>query len=72
MSRRLRLHPDVCAFTSELFYEGRLTSRPYLDRQVLDGPTPLRVQGCGSCRSHTKVTENPQIATTCCFSDLTN
>jgi uncharacterized protein len=23
-----RLHPDVCAFTSELFYEGRLTSRP--------------------------------------------
>jgi predicted RecB family nuclease len=22
-----RLHPDVCAFTSELFYEGRLTSR---------------------------------------------
>jgi uncharacterized protein len=23
-----RLHPDVCAFTSELFYDGRLTSRP--------------------------------------------
>jgi predicted RecB family nuclease len=23
-----RLHPDVCAFTSELFYEGRLTARP--------------------------------------------
>jgi uncharacterized protein len=22
-----RLHPDVCAFTSEIFYEGRLTSR---------------------------------------------
>ena len=23
-----RLHPDVCAFTSELFYEGRLRARP--------------------------------------------
>jgi hypothetical protein len=23
-----RLHPDVCAFTSELFYEGRLVPRP--------------------------------------------
>jgi uncharacterized protein len=23
-----RLHPDVCAFTSELFYDGRLASRP--------------------------------------------
>jgi predicted RecB family nuclease len=35
-----RLHPNICAFTSELFYEGRLVSRPNLDRQVLDGPTP--------------------------------
>ena len=40
-----RLHPDVCAFTSELFYEGRLTSRPNLDRQVLDGPTPFAGAG---------------------------
>ena len=23
-----RLHPDICAFTSELFYDGRLMSRP--------------------------------------------
>ena len=23
-----RLHPDICAFTSELFYDGRLVSRP--------------------------------------------
>ena len=23
-----RLHPEICAFTSELFYEGRLSSRP--------------------------------------------
>jgi len=34
-----RLHPNVCAFTSELFYEGRLGSGPDLDRQILDGAT---------------------------------
>jgi superfamily I DNA and/or RNA helicase len=40
-----RLHPEICAFTSELFYEGRLNSRPNLDRQLLDGPTPLAGAG---------------------------
>jgi uncharacterized protein len=40
-----RLHPKICDFTSELFYEGRLGSRPDLDRQVLDGPTPLAGAG---------------------------
>ena len=32
-----RLHPDVCAFTSEVFYEGRLASEPSLERQALAG-----------------------------------
>jgi predicted RecB family nuclease len=40
-----RLHPKICAFTSELFYDDRLTSRPNLDRRVLDGPT--RFAGAG-------------------------
>jgi uncharacterized protein len=30
-----RLHPDICAFTSELFYEGRLHPRPGLEVQVV-------------------------------------
>ena len=30
-----RLHPDICAFTSELFYENRLRSRPDLARQAI-------------------------------------
>lgn len=30
-----RLHPDICAFTSELFYEGRLQSRAGRERQVI-------------------------------------
>jgi uncharacterized protein len=40
-----RLHPNVCAFTSELFYDGRLRSFPNLERQVLDGPTPFAGAG---------------------------
>lgn len=40
-----RLHPDICSFTSELFYEGRLKSRPGLEQQVIksDG----RINGAG-------------------------
>jgi uncharacterized protein len=36
-----RLHPDVCAFTSELFYEGRLTARPENAKQRLNAAEPL-------------------------------
>lgn len=36
-----RLPPAICGFTSELFYEGRLTSRPGLDRQSLQTAGPL-------------------------------
>ena len=32
-----RLAPSICAFTSELFYEGRLTSKPGLEQQQLTG-----------------------------------
>jgi len=30
-----RLHPDICQFTSEIFYEGKLQARPDLARQRL-------------------------------------
>jgi superfamily I DNA and/or RNA helicase len=36
-----RLHPDVCAFTSELFYEGRLVARPENAQQRLNASDPL-------------------------------
>jgi RecA/RadA recombinase len=35
-----RLHPDVAAFTSEVFYEGRLAAEPSLSRQALVGVPP--------------------------------
>src|SRR5260221_2406913 len=28
LAETYRLHPDICAFTSELFYDGRLKPRP--------------------------------------------
>ena len=40
-----RLHPDVCAFISELFYEGRLVPRPENARQSLNAGTPLGETG---------------------------
>ncbi len=40
-----RLHPALCAFTSELFYDGRLRSRLGLERQRLAAPTPFEGAG---------------------------
>ncbi len=40
-----RLHPNLCQFTSELFYEGRLGSLPGLENQTLNGGT--RFDGAG-------------------------
>jgi uncharacterized protein len=40
-----RLHPDICAFTSELFYEGRLRSRAGLEKQAVGGGTPFAGSG---------------------------
>lgn len=35
------MHPDVCKFTSEVFYDGRLVSRPENDKQRLNARGPL-------------------------------
>ena len=40
-----RLHPSIYTLTSELFYEGRLESRPDLNRQALVGPSPFTGAG---------------------------
>ena len=37
-----RMHPAVCAFVSEIAYEGRLHSRPGLERQAVEGFAGLR------------------------------
>ena len=40
-----RLHPDVCDFTSEVFYEDRLESEPSLASQALVGVAPANGTG---------------------------
>lgn len=40
-----RLHPDICAFTSELFYEGKLKSRDGLENICIKGGAPLTGAG---------------------------
>jgi superfamily I DNA and/or RNA helicase len=40
-----RLHPEICVFTSELFYENRLRSRPHLELQEIRSKS--RIDGSG-------------------------
>lgn len=40
-----RLHPSICAYTSGLFYEGKLTPHPSLSAQILSGATPFAGAG---------------------------
>lgn len=40
-----RLHPDICAFTSELFYDGKLVSAKGLQQQVVLSAGPISGSG---------------------------
>jgi predicted RecB family nuclease len=40
-----RLHPAICLFTSEMFYEGRLASHAGLERQRIEAPVPFSGAG---------------------------
>jgi len=39
LNQTWRLHPSICAFTSEVYYEGRLHSRADLEKQRINGAT---------------------------------
>jgi uncharacterized protein len=41
LERTWRLHPDICAYTSEVFYDGRLRPEPGREQQALNGVVPL-------------------------------
>ena len=45
LGKTWRLHPAICCFTSELFYEGRLSSLDGLERQNIDGAAPFSGAG---------------------------
>jgi uncharacterized protein len=40
-----RLHPAICAYTSELFYNGKLRSKSGLEQQVIKGTGPVSGSG---------------------------
>jgi uncharacterized protein len=40
-----RLHPEICAYTSELFYDGKLQPKAGLDLQVIKSSGPLTGSG---------------------------
>ena len=40
-----RLHPDICAFTSELFYAGKLRSKDGLEKQVINSSGSISGSG---------------------------
>ncbi len=40
-----RLHPAICAYTSELFYDGKLRSKDGLEKQVINGSGPVTGSG---------------------------
>ncbi len=45
LERTRRLHPDLCRFTSEAFYEGRLEPQEGLERQALEAAGRLAGTG---------------------------
>jgi hypothetical protein len=45
LAQTWRLHPAICSFTSELFYEERLKSSPGLERQQINGHSWLGEHG---------------------------
>jgi uncharacterized protein len=47
LERTRRLHPAICAFTSEAFYEGRLAPIDGLELQLLTAPEHSELAGAG-------------------------
>jgi uncharacterized protein len=45
LDRTWRLHPEICAFTSEIYYDDRLTSVPGLEHQRVTGAEPITGSG---------------------------
>ena len=40
-----RLHPEICAYTSELFYDGKLYSKKGLEQQIIRSAGPVNGSG---------------------------
>ena len=45
IDRTWRMHPRLCSFTSDVFYDGKVTCAPHLERQEVLGDMPPRGAG---------------------------
>ena len=59
LDRTWRMHPQLCQFTSEVFYDGRLTAEEGLENQEILGDLPRAGRACGSSRYCMKGTRTP-------------
>jgi len=67
-----RLHPSICKFTSELFYEGRLHSYEQLQRQEILGKPPFTSAGLWHVPVHHEGNQNESIEEAEVVVDLVN
>jgi uncharacterized protein len=42
LEKTFRLHPDICSFNSELFYENRLKATEGNEKQIIEGPMKIK------------------------------
>ena len=54
-----RMHPRLCQFTSEVFYDGKLTGVDGLERQTILGARRCRGRACASSRCRMRGTPTP-------------
>ena len=62
LDRTWRLHPEICNFTSEVFYEGRLQAHPGRDKLYLKGVSTLSGTGLRhvDAEHHSRTNESPE------------
>ena len=62
LDRTWRLHPEICDYTSEVFYEGRLQAHPGRDKLNLKGASTLSGTGLRHvvATHHSRSNESPE------------
>jgi uncharacterized protein len=70
LEKTWRLHPKLCAFTSEVFYEERLHSREGLEHQKIEGHPWLGQSGLWFVPVHHEGNQNASAEEVECIADL--
>ena len=70
LEKTWRLHPKLCEFTSEVFYEGRLHPREGLENQKIEGHPWLGESGLWFVPVHHEGNQNASAEEVECIADL--